>query len=670
MSPDELSLLVVEDDDDDVLLLRDMLRQSSLQGVKLEHVPSLHAALQALTARTYGLVLLDLSLPDSTGLDTFIAVMSQAAATPVIVLSGLDDETVALAAVQAGAQDYLVKGDIDTGSLTRAVRYAIERSRAEQALRLSEQRYRQLLNAVPSYTYSVQFRHGVPVSTNHSPGCESVTGYTPQEYAANTGLWIGMVPPQDQPAVLEQVNWRPHSPDPPPLEHRIVHKDGSTRWVRSTIVRHLENDVLSHYEGLIEDITERKQYEEALRLARDQLEVRVLERTADLAKANEELLAAIKQIKEHDDAQTRFVSNVSHELRTPLSSMSYAIENLLRGVMGPLPETMRSYLVMLKDDCHRLTHTVNDILDLSRMDNRALAMHLTAVQFADLVNRAVETLRSSAEAKQHKLTVVDGAAPCFVACDPTRMERVVLNALQNAIKFTPAGGRIEVAVACLAGEPPLASLTITDNGIGIESRHLGRIAERFYRVGEHVDGMGLGLYISKEIVTQHGGRLEILSPPPGRNRGTAVQVLLPLADPPSILVVDEDEAMRQLVVCQLTRHGYRTACAARGEDGLATMRDQRPDLVVLDVNLPDMDGAEVLYRIKADQTLRAIPVVALGGSDVDSAKRSILAGFSVPLLSKPWSEDLLVRTVENALRRPAADQAETPLPMNSASPPP
>lgn len=514
---------MLEDDDDDVFLIRDMLREAYLLDVVTDRAAALAEGLTMLAEGAYDVVLLDLTLPDSQGLETFSRVMDAAPLIPVVVLSGLDDETVAIRAVQEGAQDYLVKGNIDARFLARAIQYAIER----------------------------------------------------------------------------------------------------------------------------------KRFGEALRIAHDQLEARVVERTADLARANDELRAAIERLRAHDEAQTRFVSNVSHELRTPLSSMSYAIENLLRGVMGPVPEKMGTYLVMLKDDCLRLRNTVNDILDLSRMDNQRLVIARSPVLLPRLVVRAVESLRSNAESKNHTLRVLADCAPHFVSCDPAKVERVILNIVQNAIKYTPDGGCVEVLVHTPKEMPGKTVIDVVDDGVGIEPKHLHRIAERYYRIGEHVDGTGLGLYISKEILKRHGGSIEFESPPAGQERGTKATVVLPIGSPPTVLVVDNDPATRKDIESKLNLLGYGVKLAGHGNDALQQMRDKRPSAVLLNVFLPDVDGAEVLFRMKADSALRSVPVLALADRALDTPKRSILSGFSVPIMMKPWSEDSLLAGIENIFRQAA-----------------
>ncbi len=265
METTPIKILLVEDNPADSRLLRETLREPGTAHFALTHVERLVVALQRLAAERFDVVLADLSLPDSQGLDTFRRLQAGAPDVPIVVLSGLDDEVFAVSAVREGAQDYLVKGRVDAYVLTRAISYAIERQRVELALQEREEHYKRLLESITDYYYTVHLENGRPARSLHGPGCVAVTGYSPEDYQADHELWFRMVPETDRQAVLDQAVKVLGGENPSPLEHRIVHKNGQVRWVRNTVVPcRDEHGRMIAYDGLIADVTERKQAEQKL----------------------------------------------------------------------------------------------------------------------------------------------------------------------------------------------------------------------------------------------------------------------------------------------------------------------------------------------------------------------------------------------------------------------
>ncbi|HWN95265.1 MAG TPA: response regulator, partial [Methylomirabilota bacterium] len=220
MAIEKKRVLIVEDNAMDLSLIAKMLRHGE-GAFAVEHATSLSEAETHLETGGFDAIISDLTLPDSQGLDTFSRLNARAANSPIIVISGTDDENLALKAVREGAQDYLVKGRFDAQSLRRALNYAIERRSIEHALFESERHYRHLLESITDYTYIVKLRDGEVVETTHSPTCASVTGYEPEQYQVEPRLWLRMVHREDQSAVVEQAQRVSRGESPPPIEHRL-----------------------------------------------------------------------------------------------------------------------------------------------------------------------------------------------------------------------------------------------------------------------------------------------------------------------------------------------------------------------------------------------------------------------------------------------------------------
>jgi CheY-like chemotaxis protein len=187
---------------------------------------------------------------------------------------------------------------------------------------------------------------------------------------------------------------------------------------------------------------------------------------------------------------------------------------------------------------------------------------------------------------------------------------------------------------------------ITDNGIGIPPQHLERISEKYFRVGEYISGTGLGLSITKEIIELHGGRMVIQSPPPGKGRGTRVSVSMPTVDPPVILMAVDDAPLRDLLNTQLCGDGYRVSVCTNQDEAIDMARRSRPDVSIIEVSPSVPDEEALIFRIKADQDLRVMPVVAVAVLAVGEIRQKVLNELGVPLLLKPWPENHLLDYIE------------------------
>lgn len=365
-------------------------------------------------------------------------------------------------------------------------------------------------------------------------------------------------------------------------------------------------------------------------------------------RAQDALEDAVTKLENHDRNRSQFISNVSHELRTPLTSMLYAITNMLKGVVGPLNDHALKYLEMLLGDCRRLLTTVNDILDLRKIENKTLTLVKTRIPFGRLVNISATSLAVQAEQKSLTLSVNTGRELWFVNCDAQKIERVILNLVGNAIKFTPEGGFVKVLVEVDPVMEGFVRVVVDDNGIGIPPEALPRISERYFTVGEQPSGSGLGLAISKEIIAMHDGSLMVESPPPGLSKGTRISFRLPVSDAPTVLIVDDDPVILDSLRMQVSDHGYRVLMANTGGEGLRTVHAEHPDIIILDMRLPDIEGSEVILRLKSDPSTVRIPVLVLTGAHIGQSKVDVLRNFGIPALSKPWDETELLDGIANA----------------------
>ena len=358
---------------------------------------------------------------------------------------------------------------------------------------------------------------------------------------------------------------------------------------------------------------------------------------------------AVERLQAHDRARMEFVSNVSHELRTPLTSMIYAVNNMLRGVVGPMPEKAINYLERLQSDCHRLLATVNDILDLRQIEIKTLVLTKKVVPLGAVISEGAETLQVQADAKRITVSFDFDARELFCWCDSQKIERVVLNVVGNAVKFTPVNGAIALSLKQHPDKPKMALLTVSDTGMGIPPEVLPRVSQRYFRVGDHVSGSGLGLAISREIVELHGGSMEFASPVPGTDCGTAVYVSLPLAPRPTVVVLSQDAETSEFLRAQISGKGYGLLLSASANEALEACFTKQPAVFVLDGRITDMDVRDLILQLREDAKTKRLPVIVLGLRTLERTEVELYRHFDIFYSTLPWREKDLSRNLAMAV---------------------
>lgn len=466
MASERFAILLIEDNAGDARLIREALAAAEGATFDLEWKDRVHNGLERLAHGGIDAVLLDLSLPDGHGIEVFNRVHGQAKHLPVILLTGtLQDEEQAIVAVQKGAQDYLIKGKVESGGLVRALRYAIERKRGEQALRESEERFRRLSDA--TFETIAITEQGRILDVNQT--FATMFGFRPAE-AIGRFAWE-FAAPESRELVQEMITTNTEGP----YEAVALRKDG-TKFIVEVRGR------LMPYEGrmvrmaAIRDITERKRLE---------------------------------QMKDE------FISMISHELRTPLSIVISGLHNLQAMVLGPLTPRQAETAQMIARTVHRFARMVDQLLDLSRLELRKTPVHRERLDTAQVVAGAAQAMQSAAQARRVEVTQDLQRRVPAIHVDPDMFEQVLTNLLTNAIRFAKSKVTVR-AHGSAAGS--FVQLSVADDGPGIPTGELGRLFTKFTQLhrpesGEEYKGTGLGLAICKEIVELHGGRIWVESTP-------------------------------------------------------------------------------------------------------------------------------------------------------------
>ncbi|GAO05007.1 ATP-binding protein [Anaeromyxobacter sp. PSR-1] len=379
-------------------------------------------------------------------------------------------------------------------------------------------------------------------------------------------------------------------------------------------------------------------------------------------------------LRDADRRKTDFLAVLSHELRNPLAPIRNAVYLLHRVPPGG-PQAERANAVIERQVDH-LAKLVDDLLDLSRVNFGKIALQRTVLDAREVVRRTSDDLRPLFDERGPALHLDMGDQPVWVDADPTRLGQIAGNLLTNAVKFTPPGGRVDVTVR---GEAGACVLRVRDTGVGIDPGLLEAIFEPFAQAERTRwtarGGMGIGLSLVRSLVGMHGGTVVARSE--GAGRGAELVVTLPLAPRPGgvvgravtptaprlDLVLVEDEADGRETLGEILRmQGHEVRLAADGRQGVEAVRERRPDALICDVGLPDLNGYEVVARVRALPGGAATYAVALTGyAQPEDVQRARDAGFDAHL-AKPPDLDQLERLLAEAAARRAPGAAAPPPP--------
>ncbi|MCL1494885.1 MAG: PAS domain S-box protein [Pseudanabaena sp. Salubria-1] len=490
------------------------------------------------------------------------------------------------------------------------------------------------------------------------------------------------------------------------MEKRLFHRNGKMIWVRTTSSKILDEvGQPPLFVGVIEDISDRKQAEKSLASAEierqqaiddlyqlnQQLETRVEQRTQELQYTNQQLSVANSELARATRLKDEFLANMSHELRTPLNAVLGMSEGLMTGVFGDLNERQMRSLSLIETSGRHLLELINDILDVAKIGAGKLELELSSVGIEYLCKSSLNFVKQIANQKNIQLKLSINHSIKMITVDERRMRQALINLLSNAVKFTPKGGKICLEVKLqereateLTSECSYAMIfSIIDTGIGISPEDISNLFQAFVQIDSSLNrqyaGTGLGLTLVKQLVEMHGGCVSVASQV---GEGSSFSIVLPYresieldksdkAEPPSnsfgegynqvsnlennlavnplILMADDNPINIETFSNYLTSRGYRLIFASDGQEAINMTIAQNPDLILMDIQMPVLDGISAIESIRANPDINNIPIVALTALAMIGDREKCLAVGANEYLAKPVQLSHLVTVIQKQL---------------------
>jgi signal transduction histidine kinase len=645
LNEENIRVLLIEDSLNDAQLLQDLLSRVFSPVFEITHVDSLNDGLQHLAWEDFDVVFLDLSLPDGSGVEILLQVQAVAPNRPILVMTGVDDEDIAVKAMQKGAQDYLVKGKVDQEVLVRAIRYSIERKKTEverqRLVRRAQTQsllVRRILDTVKEGILTLNAKHEVVMA--------NPAGHL---YLARLGgIRVG-----DE---LTRLGDRPISelldPSDKVLPFEVV-LEGENKQVFEV---HVNPSPLGQKEDgctlLIRDVTDARQIQ--------------------LRAQKQERQAAVGQL----------ASGIAHDFNNILGSILLYTEILIESPnMG---EKDKERLSTIMEQSQRAAALTRQILDFSRsglIEPHRIDLVPFLEQVAKLLGRTLpENIR---------LFLIRDENQFIVNADPVRLQQVLMNLAVNSRDALPEGGELRIKLESLhinennaPSTPELPEgdwvlITVSDNGIGIPEDVLPHIFEPFFTTKAPGEGSGLGLAQVYGIISQHEGFVDVESED---GKGTAIFIYLPaqagpvedvvVIDKPTqddvaketLVVVEDDRTARTAVSEALRAYNYKVLSASNGTEALNLIQKEQGqvDLVLSDLVMPGMSGVALYKRLKEEYP--DIEVMVMTGYPLKEDTRELLEDGGVTWLAKPMHMRSLVRAIQKVLRpTPVEEPVDVPV---------
>ncbi|HEU4439478.1 MAG TPA: response regulator [Methylomirabilota bacterium] len=630
-------------------------------------------ALRQLLEREFAVILLDVNMPDMDGFETaeLIRQHPRLRRVPIIFMTAASDDTHALRGYSLGAVDYVLTPVVPDVLRTK-VRVFVELFRMAAELRQqAEERVTLAREQAKRGAAEEAARRSALLADAGKQMARSLN----LEATASTVLDL-LVPDLADAATLrlrrygsETVYARHRNPseaaaEPPAAVVEAMDAAGATLGRQLIVDRDGAPEAVS---GVACPLFARGALLGVLAVVRapsagggyDPPGVALIEEMAGRAAIALDNCLLYREIEERDVRKEQFVAMLAHELRNPLGAITSAVA--VMDMMGGDPAERAREII--KRQLHSLAQLVEDLVDTTRITTGKIRLTLSPVDLAGSVARCLRTIEIAGRTKGYRIEV--DTEPTWVHADPARIDQVLANLIGNALKYTPAGGRIAIRVHAVGDQ---AVCEITDTGQGMSPEALRRAFELFYQEHRSSDrghgGLGIGLTLVRQLVELHGGTVDAASD--GEGRGSRFTIRLPLSAPgaPSeaglaatpaelgrwrILLIEDNVDARQMLQMLLVLAGHEVDSADDGVSGLEKALRTRPDVVVIDLGLPGLDGYEVARRLRADGADAGLIALTGYGQPADR-ERALAAGFDAHVV-KPVEPAQLTEAIASVLRQ-------------------
>ncbi|CAD5924934.1 Sensory/regulatory protein RpfC [Planktothrix tepida] len=483
--------------------------------------------------------------------------------------------------------------------------------------------------------------------------------------------WLNSLHPDDR-ELIEAMNQQWHHKQTINTEFRVIHPDGSIRYLKSyALIQNNERGEPQRMVGLNFDITSAKEAEKQLR------------------QVNERLTLTNAELDRATRLKDEFLANMSHELRTPLNAILGMSEGLQDGVFENLSEQQKQAVNSIDRSGNHLLALINDVLDLAKVESGKLELQLAQVSINYLCTNSVTFVRQQALKKNIQLTTEIPKRLEDIVVDEFRIRQVLINLLNNAVKFTPDGGSVKLEVKVISSTPQnLLQFSVIDTGIGLTPENASKLFQPFIQIDSSLNrqysGTGLGLALVRRLVELHQGTVGVTSE---LGKGSCFMVCLPYVvskaptvettiSPPNsiqykefqpskhspiltisqrpsssttLLLVEDNELNIATISSYLSSKGYKIEIAKNGEEGVTLAKSLSPDLILMDIQLPKVDGLEAIRQIRAEQRLTSTPIIALTALAMTGDQEKCLNAGANDYLSKPVKLKQLVEKIEDLL---------------------